>query len=178
MKHDDKEVSHRVKVTVVGTTTPPTVTTPDGDELTISANDFTMEYKDALTIDESMAIELSEVEAYLLKNSTEDTLKRISISVNGNQLAEIRKVSKKGGVYELTFTALYTAENGDTVTNEVTVSVTVLEEGQRKPSTAPTSNNSVNNVNAGDTTNTTSLMVLLVAMLGVILVLKKKTAKK
>ncbi|MDQ0362154.1 immunoglobulin-like domain-containing protein [Breznakia pachnodae] len=177
VKHDDKEVSHRVKVTVIGTTTPPTVTTPDGDELTISANDFTMEYKDALTIDESMAIELSEVEAYLLKNSTEDTLKRISINVNGNQLAEIRKVSKKGGVYELTFTALYTAENGDTVTNEVTVSVTVLEEGQRNPSTAPTSNNSVNNVNAGDTTNTTSLMILLVAMLGVILVLKKRTVK-
>ncbi|MDQ0359768.1 immunoglobulin-like domain-containing protein [Breznakia pachnodae] len=163
VEKDGKSVSKLVKVSVQGTGTPPIVVTPDGDELAISANDFTITYKEALIIDETTATDLSEVEAYLLKtdpdlvNASTDS---ITIKVSGNQLDMIRGVTSKGGTYDLTFTAEYISKDGQLVTNTVTIKVTVLPEG--KASTAPTESTTTNNsVGTSDSTNMLYYILLL-----------------
>jgi hypothetical protein len=169
-RKDDKTVSKAVKVIVEGTTTPPVVVTPEGYELVITAKDFTIEYKDALSIDENGSIELGQVEAYLLNNNKEVLAGNytINIKVNGKELEAIRNGGKSGGIYKLTFTAEYTASNGEVVTNTSTIDVTVLKEHQSNPSVAP-GNTTV------DTSDSTNIMFYLgLGLVSILLLANRK----
>jgi hypothetical protein len=164
-------VEKTVKVMVEGTTTPPIIELPDGDNLAITAKDFTVENEDAAGVDKSTAIALSEAQAWLLKKGTQ-----VDVSVDEEMLKEIQNAPAKGGVYDLTFFATYTpltrAEEAYTI--ETTIKVTVLPLDEKKPSTAPTtpttSNPSVagNGTNTGDTTNLNLYIGLAVISLLVI----------
>ncbi|MDQ0361384.1 beta strand repeat-containing protein [Breznakia pachnodae] len=158
VKKDGKDVEvtleKTVKVVVEGTTTPPVVATPDGDELAIHADDFTIKYTQANTLDDTQATVLSNVEAWLVKAGTPT-----EVSVNVEELEVIQKTPKTGGVYDLTFYTQVEVD-GKVVKNQVTIKVTVIpeEETTGKPSTAPTTNGTNtqttgNGVDTGDMTN-------------------------
>ncbi|MDQ0360191.1 immunoglobulin-like domain-containing protein [Breznakia pachnodae] len=176
---DDKETTKRVKVSVQGTGTPPVVTTPDGDELAISATDFDLTYNESKSIDETTAIAKANAQAYLLKADETATTRFVTLNVyvDGDQLEVIRNGSSKGGVYDLTFTAEHIATSGEKVTNSVTIKVTVSGDG--KPSIAPTTsiNNNSDVVKTGDTTNIMFLMLVLLVSGGFIVMQKKRVFK-
>ncbi|MDQ0361789.1 SdrD B-like domain-containing protein [Breznakia pachnodae] len=173
-KQGDKSVSKLVKVTVEGTSTPPVIVTPDGYELGITARDFTIEYQKSLLIDTNQAMVLAQVEAYLLNENKEiiTTDQTINIKVNGKELEAIRNGGKNGGTYKLTFTAEYTASNGEVVTNTSTIDVTVLKEHQTNPSVAP-GNTTV------DTSDSTNIMFYLgLGLVSILLLMNRKKLLK
>lgn len=127
-------VSKTIYVVVTGKNTPSIVS-----GLAISGKDFTLTYDESLKLDQATAIEKAEIISVLVNNDTEKArlllASEITLEVKG--LDAINATTQKGGDYPLTFIASYTNEDGEIITNEVTVNVTVLEKGEvviNKPS--------------------------------------------
>jgi hypothetical protein len=176
VEDDGVTVTKTVKVIVLGTNTPPSVELPDGDELAISANDFTIENTVAATLDDVASIANANAQAWKVKEGLS-----IEVKVDETQLEAIKKAPATGGEYDLTFYAVYESNARMEYRIETTIKVTVLPVGE-KPSTAPTTPTSSvepagNGTNTGDTTNVMFYLSLLL-LSSVYFVGKKRTKNK
>ncbi|MBC2118789.1 bacterial Ig-like domain-containing protein [Listeria marthii] len=98
-------------------------TTAQRNGFTLGATNFSIEYKDGLSLTDAQALNLAKTAAFEeVKNGVNSSAEdRLSIvQVNQTQLAAIKKGSSQGGVYPLTYTI---AKDSKTV--DVTIQVTV-----------------------------------------------------
>ncbi|MDF9837046.1 MULTISPECIES: SdrD B-like domain-containing protein [unclassified Breznakia] len=165
-------VEKTVKVVVLGDNAPTPEPTPDGDDLAIVAYDFTIKNAEAIKMDDLKAIDLSKAESWLVKAGTP-----VEVKVDATQLEAIKNAPKKGGVYDLTFTATYITDNGDEVTISTTIKVTVLPVSKDSvaPSKPDDAAGSIEGVDTFDTTDMQSAFAILgMSLLAVILIAKKR----
>ncbi|MDQ0360684.1 beta strand repeat-containing protein [Breznakia pachnodae] len=166
---NDVTVEKTVMVVVTGDGTPPVVELPNGDALSITAHDFTITNAEAAPLSSDLAIQLAEAKAMLINSQLP-----VEVSVNAEELEAITKAPAKGGVYDLTFIATYTLEDGSTYTTQVTIKVTVLAKGEQ-PSVAPSGSNTTNgtSVDTGDMNNK-ELYIMMASLAGLYIVLKRR----
>ncbi|MFV0393323.1 MAG: hypothetical protein ACK5LC_02850, partial [Coprobacillaceae bacterium] len=167
IEEDGIIVEKIVYVTIEGTRTPPPVDNEDDDDLAITANDFTIPFKDANALTQVLATQNAKAKAVLVSSGT-----ILEINTNIEQLKTIQSASKDGGVFDLTFTATYVDENGKAYTISTNIKVTVLP--AEKETITPTSTDNSTNVSTGDNTNTSIYFFLLVLMGGYITTQKKR----
>ncbi|MFV0394511.1 MAG: hypothetical protein ACK5LC_08955, partial [Coprobacillaceae bacterium] len=121
VKEGNKSVSKIVKVIVKGSSV-----MVDGDtNLIVTANDFTISYQEAKTLDEAEAIVKATAQAVLLNDEELSRSAVLKISANSEQLSEINSVGINGSSFDLTFTASYINQEGKETSVSVSVVVTV-----------------------------------------------------
>lgn len=140
-------------------------------DLVLKAEDFDIKYEELSTLDEAKVLELANVNATLQPVSRiAQTLETegIEVSVNADELETILKTTKDGGNHNITIYAQYKCESGEIKRTSTTVTVSVLKEQIKKPSTPPSTGDTTttdttkgSGISTGDTTNLLLIMMLL-----------------
>ena len=119
--HGEQKASVTVSVVVKGSQTvidPTDPENPDADKLAITAHGFILEHAEAKGLTEETAKANAEVKAVLTKSGTEVT------NITAAGVEEITEAGEDGGIYKLTFTAVY-GEGDKQQTASTTVNVVV-----------------------------------------------------
>ncbi|MFV0394508.1 MAG: hypothetical protein ACK5LC_08940, partial [Coprobacillaceae bacterium] len=174
IQNGNLSVSKVITVVVKGEKTPPPVITPDGNELSITANDFSLSYQEAKSLDETNAINKAEVKVVLLNQEETKTRTMLLTKVDTTQLYTINQADVNGGIYSLTFTGVYIDTDG----NETTISTTVQVEVYGSDEVEAPGTTGANTIATNDTSKTLWGYVAMIFITGSYIYLRKKKSEE
>lgn len=161
-----KEHAVNFKAEIAGRLEVVDVNTIIESNVVLNADNFDIPYEELNTLDEVKVLELANVSVSLQPVSrVAQTLEAdgIEVSVDADELDTILKTAKDGGKQNLTIFAQYKCESGEIKRASTTVTVSVLKEQLKKPSTPPSTNATKDSgISAGDATS----LLLIISLLG------------